>query len=156
MRLRIVGLICGVVLAVTGCGGHTQASEGEGWQFLTFGPTEYIPPSGSNGAQIFAEPLEIPGLPYAELIDFNSHVALFIATSAASGEYGDCGHPRYEDILFEDESIQIVPDDSFKGGCVDVGRQVGTIFALERDALPDTPFSVVVGSFEPVEITEVG
>ena len=130
-----------------------QPQAGEGWEFLAWAPiaegdaflgflesqaeldsvVEALPPTlASPGELAIVAQTRTPALS----VDFETEIVIVL--SASVGSANDCLRPLYRDILFTDRQILVDSfDDPLDSSCDTSPRPSISLFALDRDLLPD-------------------
>lgn len=165
LRTILLAAIC-----LSACGGglelSTQPQTGQGWEFLTWAPTEGDEATPTHSvlttqAELdeiadtlrpdWASPDQLERVNQSRTpslsVDFETEVVLALRSNAT----GNCGGPVYLDFEFTEtqllvEPFQVPPDTD----CTTAGQPSVSLFALDSDMLPSSPFGIVVFESETV------
>lgn len=130
-----------------------QPQAGEGWEFLAWAPiaegdaflgflesqaeldsvVEALPPTLASPSELaIVAQTRTPALS----VDFETEIVIVL--SASVGSANDCLRPLYREILFTDRQILVDSfDDPLDSSCDTSPRPSISLFALDRDLLPD-------------------
>ena len=168
-----------LAVLVSACGGFElspQPQSGDGWEFLAWAPVRVSGSArladtiGPGEAVVFTTQAELDDLAgtlqpesasaeelerVSEVrtpslsVDFDDEVVLAVGSDAT----GNCGGPVFLDISFTEsqvvmEPFRVPPEIT----CTLAARRSVSLFALDRDVLPDSPFGVTIS---PVSYTHL-
>lgn len=180
IRRRILPLVFFIAF-VSACSGFElspQPQAGEGWEFLAWAPVDTLGPGGlaatigpteavflTTQAELdeLARTLQPESASAEDLervseartphlsVDFDNEVVLAVGSDAT----GNCGGPVYLDIAFTDTQVVMDPFRVPEGtACTSDARRSVSLFALDREMLPDGTFGVVVAPSQTATVIE--